>query len=49
MKITFLGGVWTVTGSKTLLDVDNKKILFDRGPFQGQYIGIVIYPTKGER
>lgn len=35
MKLTFLGGVGTVTGSKYLLDVDGARILVDCGLFQG--------------
>ena len=35
MKLTFFGGAGTVTGSKTLLEVDQKKILIDCGLFQG--------------
>ncbi len=35
MKITFLGGAGTVTGSKYLLAVDSKRILVDCGMFQG--------------
>jgi metallo-beta-lactamase family protein len=35
MQITFLGGAGTVTGSKTLLEIDKKKILIDCGLFQG--------------
>lgn len=35
MKLTFLGAVGTVTGSKYLLSCDNKKILVDCGLFQG--------------
>lgn len=34
-RITFLGGVGTVTGSKYLLEHDDKKILVDCGLFQG--------------
>lgn len=34
-KLTFLGGAGTVTGSKTLVEVDNKRILIDCGLFQG--------------
>jgi metallo-beta-lactamase family protein len=34
-KITFLGGAGTVTGSKILLEVNNKRILVDCGLFQG--------------
>lgn len=34
-RITFLGGVGTVTGSKYLLEHDGKKILVDCGLFQG--------------
>ena len=35
MKITFLGGVEEVTGSKYLIEHENKKILVDCGLFQG--------------
>jgi metallo-beta-lactamase family protein len=35
MKITFLGAVGTVTGSKYLLSFDDKKILVDCGLYQG--------------
>ncbi len=35
MKLTFLGGAGTVTGSKTLLEIGYKKILIDCGLFQG--------------
>ncbi|RPD99890.1 MBL fold metallo-hydrolase [Aureibaculum marinum] len=35
MKLTFLGGAGTVTGSKILLEVGYKKILIDCGLFQG--------------
>ena len=35
MKLTFLGGAGTVTGSKTLLESDYTKILIDCGLFQG--------------
>jgi metallo-beta-lactamase family protein len=35
MHLTFLGAAKTVTGSKYLLAVDNKKILVDCGLFQG--------------
>mgnify|MGYP003631591325 FL=1 len=34
-KIHFLGGVGTVTGSKFLIDLQEKKILIDCGVFQG--------------
>lgn len=37
MKITFLGAVETVTGSKYLLEQDNTKLLVDCGLFQGNY------------
>jgi metallo-beta-lactamase family protein len=35
MKLTFLGGAGTVTGSKILLETKNKKLLIDCGLFQG--------------
>lgn len=35
MRLTFLGATNTVTGSKFLLSIDNKKILIDCGLFQG--------------
>jgi len=35
IRITFLGGAGTVTGSKTLIEVGNNKILIDCGLFQG--------------
>ncbi len=35
MNITFLGATGTVTGSKYLLTIDDKKILIDCGLFQG--------------
>jgi len=35
MKLTFLGGVGTVTGSKYLLEIGTRKILIDCGLFQG--------------
>lgn len=35
MNLTFLGAAGTVTGSKYLLSVGSKKILVDRGLFQG--------------
>ena len=35
MKLTFLGAVGTVTGSKYLLEIENKKILIDCGLYQG--------------
>ncbi|MFC1659105.1 MBL fold metallo-hydrolase RNA specificity domain-containing protein [Pseudomonadota bacterium] len=34
-RLTFLGGVGTVTGSKYLLEYEHKKILIDCGLFQG--------------
>lgn len=33
--LTFIGGAQTVTGSKTLLDVDDSRVLVDCGLFQG--------------
>jgi metallo-beta-lactamase family protein len=36
MKLTFLGGVGTVTGSKYLLETNNKRVLIDCGLFQGK-------------
>lgn len=35
MKLTFLGGAGTVTGSKIVLEVDHIKIMIDCGLFQG--------------
>lgn len=35
MKLTFLGGAGTVTGSKIVLEIDHKKIMIDCGLFQG--------------
>ena len=35
VRIKFLGGAATVTGSKTLLEIGSKKILIDCGLFQG--------------
>jgi metallo-beta-lactamase family protein len=35
MKLQFLGAAQTVTGSRTLLDYDHKRILIDCGLFQG--------------
>ena len=35
MKIHFLGGTSTVTGSKTLVELDETRILIDCGLFQG--------------
>lgn len=36
MKLTFIGAAQTVTGSMHLLEVNNKKILFDCGLYQGK-------------
>lgn len=35
MKLTFLGGAGTVTGSKILLELEHKKLMIDCGLFQG--------------
>ncbi|NHM07527.1 MBL fold metallo-hydrolase [Flavobacterium sp. CYK-4] len=35
MKVYFLGGAGTVTGSKTLIETQTKRILIDCGQFQG--------------
>jgi len=35
-SLTFLGGAHTVTGSKTLLDTDDARVLVDCGLFQGR-------------
>lgn len=35
MRLTFLGGAETVTGSKILLEIDDHKLLIDCGLFQG--------------
>jgi metallo-beta-lactamase family protein len=35
MRITFLGGVGTVTGSKYLMEWEGRSILVDCGLFQG--------------
>ena len=34
--LTFIGGAGTVTGSKTLLDTSNGRLLVDCGLFQGR-------------
>ena len=36
LRLSFLGGVGTVTGSKYLLELDGRRILVDCGLFQGQ-------------
>jgi metallo-beta-lactamase family protein len=36
MKLTFIGGTRTVTGSMHVLDANNKRILLDCGMFQGK-------------
>lgn len=36
VRLKFLGAARSVTGSKYLLEIDNKKILIDCGLFQGQ-------------
>jgi len=33
--LTMLGGAETVTGSKFLLEIDDRRVLFDCGLFQG--------------
>ncbi|HEX7438732.1 MAG TPA: MBL fold metallo-hydrolase, partial [Caldimonas sp.] len=35
MRLTFLGGTGTVTGSKYLLEHDGRRLLVDCGLFQG--------------
>ncbi|WP_419168882.1 MBL fold metallo-hydrolase RNA specificity domain-containing protein [Halobacteriovorax sp.] len=35
MKLVFYGATSTVTGSKTLLEINNKKVLVDSGMYQG--------------
>ncbi|MEN9587132.1 MAG: hypothetical protein RIT15_707, partial [Pseudomonadota bacterium] len=35
MKLTFLGAVGTVTGSKYLLETTSKRLMIDCGLFQG--------------
>lgn len=35
VRLTFLGGAGTVTGSKYLLETDSRRILIDCGVFQG--------------
>ncbi|WP_264551076.1 MBL fold metallo-hydrolase [Flavobacterium sp. N2038] len=35
MKVKFIGGAGTVTGSKTLIETENSRILIDCGLFQG--------------
>lgn len=53
MKISFLGATGTVTGSKYLLEHDNRKILVDCGLFQGlkdlrlrNWLNLPINPAK---
>ena len=35
LRLTFLGGAGTVTGSKYLLEIDSRRVLIDCGLFQG--------------
>ncbi|MCK5444441.1 MAG: MBL fold metallo-hydrolase, partial [Rhodospirillaceae bacterium] len=35
MKLTFYGAAKTVTGSKALLEIDNKRVMVDCGLYQG--------------
>ena len=35
MRLTFLGGTGTVTGSKYLLDHEGRRLLVDAGLYQG--------------
>ena len=53
IKLTFLGAVGTVTGSKYLLDIDGRRLLVDCGLFQGykqlrlrNWAGLPIDPAK---
>ena len=41
MKLKFLGASQTVTGSKYLLTIDDKRYLFDCGLFQGKGANIL--------
>ncbi len=51
MKITFFGGVRTVTGSCTLLEINGKRILIECGMHQGEdadEINLTPFPFKPE-
>ncbi|HKX35129.1 MAG TPA: MBL fold metallo-hydrolase, partial [Rhizorhapis sp.] len=53
LKLTFLGGAGTVTGSKYLLEKDGQRVLIDCGLFQGykalrlrNWAGLPISPAS---
>jgi metallo-beta-lactamase family protein len=42
VSITFLGAAETVTGSRFLIEYEDKKVLVEAGLFQGLKIGILF-------
>lgn len=46
MKLSFFGATRTTTGSKFLLEVDNRRLLMECGLFQGRRAKSIEYSTK---